>query len=159
MNGKELGKLLTSIILVQAVGLLGSLATFTSINSWYKTLVKPMLNPPNWVFGPVWTILYILMGASLYLVWTKGLKKRNVRFAFWLFIVHLAFNAGWSLVFFGLRFPFGGLVVLIILWMMIIAVMVKFYPISKWAAYLLVPYFLWVTVAAYLNAGVWLLNR
>lgn len=159
MKSKEIGKLLTSIIIAEAAGLLGSLATFTSINTWYKGLTKPPFNPPNWIFGPVWTTLYILMGVALYLVWAKGLKHKKVGFAFWLFIVHLGFNAGWSIVFFGLHSLFGGFVMLIVLWMFIIALIWKFYEINKWAAYLLIPYILWVSFAGILNTAVWLLNR
>ena len=159
MKFGDLGKLLTAIIICQLAGLAGSIATFTSINSWYKTLVKPTFNPPNWVFGPVWTVLYILMGLALYLIWDKGLKKRKVRVAFWLFIIHLAVNAGWSVVFFGLHSLFGGFIVLLVLWAFIIALLWKFYEISHLAAYLLIPYFLWVSFAGVLNVSLWLLNR
>ena len=153
------GKLFASIILPQAAGLIGSLATIPAITSWYKTLVKPPFNPPNWLFGPVWTILYILMGVALYLVWDKGLKKKGVREAFWLFIAHLAVNAGWSVVFFGLHTLLGGLIVLIALWVLIAVLIKKFYAIDKSAAYLLVPYMVWVTFAGILNTALWLLNR
>ncbi len=159
MIGKKLGKLFTAIILALAAGLIGSLATFGSVNGWYGTLVKPSFNPPNWIFGPVWTTLYILMGIALYLVWDRGLKKKKVQVAFWLFIIHLFVNAGWSIVFFGLHSLFGGFVVLCILWTFIVALIWKFYEINKWAAYLLVPYILWVSFAGILNTALWLLNR
>lgn len=159
MNTKKLGKLLVSIILTQGAGLLGSVATFTSVNTWFKTLVRSPISPPDWVFGPVWTVLYILMGAALYLIWDKGFKNKRVKFAFWLFIVHLAFNVGWSVVFFGMQSLFGGFVVLLVLWMFIIALIWKFFRIDRWAAFLLVPYFLWVSFAGVLNVSLWLLNR
>ena len=159
MTVKEYGKLLTSIIIALVAGLAGSITTFTSINTWYKTLVKPPFNPPNWIFGPVWTTLYILMGIALYLIWSKGLKKKRVKFAFWLFIVHLFANVGWSIVFFGLHSLFGGFVMIIVLELFIIALIWKFYEIDKWAAYLLIPYICWVTFAGILNTAVWLLNR
>lgn len=159
MDTKKIGKLLGAIIIAQAAGLLGSLATFTSINGWYKELVKPPFNPPDWIFGPVWTTLYILMGIALYLIWDKGLKNKKVRFAFWLFIVHLAANVGWSVVFFGLHSIFGGFVGALILWMFIVAVIWKFYEINKWAGLLLAPYLLWTSFAIVLNTSVWLLNR
>lgn len=159
MKLRDLGKLLTSIIIVELAGVAGSIATFSSINLWYKFLAKPPFNPPNMVFGPVWTILYLLMGVALYLVWSKGLNKKKVKFAFWLFIVHLFVNAGWSLVFFGLHSLFGGFVMIIILELFIVALIWKFSEIDKWAAYLLVPYILWVSFAGVLNAAVWLLNR
>jgi tryptophan-rich sensory protein len=158
MNLKKLGKLLSSIGIVLAAGLLGSIVTFPSIPTWYSTLIKPPLSPPNWVFGPVWTTLYILMGISLYLVWNKGLQHAKVRFAFQLFIVHLAVNAGWSVVFFGLHSILGGLIVIIILWTLIAVLIRKFYPIDKRAAYLLVPYILWVSIATILNISLFLLN-
>jgi tryptophan-rich sensory protein len=158
MNGMKLGKLLVSIVIVLAAGLLGSVVTFPSIPSWYSTLIKPPFSPPNWIFGPVWTALYILMGIALWLVWEKGLKHQKVRFAFWLFIIHLAVNAGWSVVFFGLHSILGGLIVIIILWVLIATLMLKFYAIDRRAAYLLVPYILWVSFATVLNYSLLLLN-
>ena len=99
------------------------------------------------------------MGIALYLVWEKGYTKKNVRFAFWLFIVHLGFNAAWSIVFFGLQSLLGGLVIILILWTLIVALIRKFYRIARTAAYLLVPYLAWVSFATVLNCAVWLLNR
>ena len=159
MEIKSLGKLLTSIIFVQVAGLLGSVATFTSINGWYKTLVKPSFNPPNWIFGPVWTVIYVLIGAALFLIWDKGLQKKKVRVAIWLFIVHLFVNVGWSVVFFGMHSIFGGFVGALVLWTFIVALIWKFYEINKWAAFLLVPYILWTSFAVVLNTAFWLLNR
>jgi len=159
MNRRSWGQLLTAIIIVQVAGLIGSVATFTSITTWYNTLVKPSFNPPNWIFGPVWTTLYILMGIALFLVWRNGLKKKRVKFAFWVFIVHLFVNAGWSIVFFGLHSLFGGFVMIIILVLFIVALIWKFYEIDKRAAYLLIPYIVWVSFAGILNTAVWLLNR
>ena len=159
MHIKDVRKLLYALILPLSAGLLGSLATFSAISTWYKLLVKPPFNPPNWIFGPVWTLLYILMGIALYLVWEKGLKKKKVRTAFWLFIVHLFVNVGWSVVFFGLHSLFGGFVMIIVLELFIVALLWKFHEINKWAAYLLVPYILWVSFAGVLNTTIWLLNR
>jgi len=159
MNAIRFRKLLTSIIIVQVAGLIGSAASFRAINSWYAFLVKPTFNPPNWLFGPVWTTLYILMGVALYRVWNKGLGKKRVRVAFWLFIVHLFFNTGWSVVFFGFHSLFGGFIALLVLWAMIVALIWKFYEIDRWAAFLLVPYLLWVSFAGVLNVALWLLNR
>lgn len=159
MSIKNLGKLLASIIVAEAAGLIGSVATIPAIGTWYKTLIKPPFSPPNWIFGPVWTILYILMGVALYLVWDKGTQKKTVRTAMWVFFIHLVVNSGWSIVFFGLHSLFGGFVVLLILWMFIVALIWKFYEVNKLAAYLLVPYILWVSFAGVLNASIWLLNR
>ena len=152
-------KFIAAVVLSMSAGLLGSLATFSSVATWYPTLNKPWFSPPNWIFGPVWTLLYIMMGIALYLVWEKGYAKKNVRFAFWLFVVHLGFNAAWSIVFFGLHSPPGGLVVILILWTLIVALIRKFYRIARAAAYLLVPYLAWVSFATVLNCAVWLLNR
>ena len=158
-TGTDYSKLLTAIILCQGAGFVGSLATFTSINTWYRALVKPPFNPPNWIFGPVWTVLYVLMGIALYLVWEKGLGKSRVRTAFWLFVLHLSVNFGWSVVFFGMHSIFGGFVGALVLWAYIVALLWKFYEIRPLAAYLLVPYLLWTSFAVVLNTSIWLLNR
>lgn len=158
MKQMNIRHLLLSIIGCQGVGFLGSVVTFESINTWYKFLVKPAFSPPNWLFGPVWTTLYFLMGISFYLIWQKGPKNRNVQQALNLFIVHLVFNAGWSFVFFGLHSILGGMVALIILWGFIVALIREFYKIERLAAYLLVPYLLWVSLAAVLNFSLLVLN-
>jgi len=150
---------LLSIIVCLFAGLIGSLFTFAAIPTWYATLAKPAFSPPNWVFGPVWTTLYILMGVAMYLVWQKGIKKKNVRQAINLFLIHLGFNAGWSVIFFGLRSILGGMVVIIILWGLIIAVIREFYQINRTAAYVLTPYFIWVSFAGVLNFSLLLLNQ
>lgn len=155
----KLVKLFAAIALCLSAGLLGSIATVSSVTTWYPTLIKPWFSPPNWIFGPVWTALYIMIGIALYLVWEKGYAKKTVRFALWLFIVHLVFNTAWSVVFFGLHSPFGGLVIILILWTLIVALIRKFYKIQRAAAYLLVPYLAWVSFATVLNCAIWLLNR
>ena len=151
--------LLVSIIVCQAAGLIGSLFTFAAIPTWYASLAKPSFSPPNWLFGPVWTTLYIFMGVAMYLVWQKGTKKKDVRQALTLFIIHLVFNAGWSIVFFGLQSMLGGMVALIILWGFIVAVIREFYRIDRRAAYLLIPYLVWVSFAGVLNFSLLLLNQ
>ena len=149
---KGMKKLVLSILACLSAGLIGSLFTFSSIPTWYKTLVKPPFSPPNWVFGPVWTMLYVLMGIALSLIW----KKRGART---LFLIHLAFNAGWSIVFFGLHSITGGMVVIIILWGLIVALIRAFYRIDRRASYLLIPYLVWVSFASILNFSLLLLNR
>lgn len=144
-------KLLLSIIACLSAGLIGSLATFPAIPTWYAGLIKPPFSPPNWIFGPVWTTLYILMGIAMYLVWKK---KKSLT----LFLIHLVFNAGWSVVFFGLRSISGGMVVIIILWGFIIALIREFYRIDKRASYLLIPYLVWVSFAGILNFSLLILN-
>lgn len=144
-------KLLLSILLCLSAGFIGSLATFPAIPTWYASLVKPSFSPPNWIFGPVWTTLYILMGIAMYLVW----KKRK---SLTLFIIHLVFNAGWSIVFFGLHSILGGMIVIIILWGIIVALIRGFYRIDRIAAYLLIPYLAWVSFASVLNFSLLMLN-
>jgi len=144
--------LLVSIIVCQAAGLIGSLFTFAALPTWYATLAKPAFSPPNWIFGPVWTTLYILMGIAMYLVWQK---KGSLT----LFLIHLVFNAGWSVVFFGLQSMLGGMVALIILWGFIVAVIREFYRIDRRAAYLLIPYLVWVSFAGVLNFSLLLINQ
>lgn len=152
-------KLLLSIGLSLGAGLIGSLFTFSAIPTWYATLNKPSFNPPNYLFGPVWTTLYILMGIALYLVWRKGLRKKSIRFAFSLFLIHLVVNSLWSIVFFGMHQIFLALVVILVLWLMIIVLIKIFWEIDKTAAYLLMPYLFWVSFATLLNFSIWQLNK
>lgn len=146
------------IVGCELVGLLGTPFTLTAVNGWYATLVKPSFSPPNWIFGPVWTLLYLCMGIAAYLVWRRGLKKQAVKTALVWFSVQLAFNFLWSLIFFGLQQPLLALVDIIALWIAILITMIKFYPLSKPAAYLLVPYLLWVSFASLLNLSIVILN-
>jgi len=151
-------KLIASILLCQLAGIIGSLATFSSITGWYLALNKPFFTPPNWVFGPVWITLYTLMGIALYLVWMQGLKKKKVKQALQIFGLQLILNSLWSIVFFGMHGLAAGLFVIVILWLAILWTIIRFWKIDKRAGWLLVPYILWVTIATALNAGVWLLN-
>jgi tryptophan-rich sensory protein len=144
-------KFILSIGICLGAGVLGSVFTVSAIPDWYVTLNKPFFSPPNFVFGPVWTILYILMGISLYLVWTK----RGVPTVFW---VQLALNALWSIIFFGLKNPLLAFVEIIILWLAILLTTKSFYKINKLAANLLIPYLAWVTFATILNLSIVILN-
>ena len=152
-------KLVISILACFAAGGIGSLFTFKAIPTWYPTLKKPRYTPPEQVFGPVWTALYILMGISVFLVWQKGLNAEGVKIAFILFWIQLVFNALWSIVFFGFRSKGGGVIVIIVLWLLILATIVTSFKVSVWAGTLLIPYILWVSVATYLNLGIWQLNN
>jgi tryptophan-rich sensory protein len=159
-------KLAASILIPQLTGAVGSIITFPSINRWYKALRKPGFNPPSSVFAPVWTILYFLMGISLYLVLDKQQRKdtpptvkTQVEKAIEVFGIQLGLNAIWSFLFFGLKSPLYGLVDIVLLWMAIIATIILFAPISIVAAILLVPYLAWVSFAAVLNYSIWQLNR
>jgi len=152
-------KLVVSILASFAAAGVGSLFTFRAIPSWYAGLKKPRYTPPNWAFGPVWTVLYVLMGVSVFLVWQKGLANPGVMLAFTLFWVQLVFNAMWSVVFFGRKSQGGGIMVIVVLWLLILATMIASFRVSVWAGALLVPYIVWVSVASYLNVGIWVLNK
>jgi len=151
-------KLSGAVLMSLAAGAIGSAFTVTGINSWYQYLVKPSFNPPNWVFGPVWTTLYILMGISLYLIWKDGLKKDFVKNSFLLFILNLVLNSFWSIAFFGMQNPALAFIVIILLWLVILGLIIRFYKINKLASYLLIPYILWVSFASVLNFSIWQLN-
>jgi len=149
-------KLVIALIIPQAAGLLGSLATAPNITGWYASLVKSSFNPPNWIFGPVWTFLFLLMGIALYLVWTN--KNKNKQTAYLFFSLQLVFNIIWSVLFFGLHNPLSAFVEIIFLWILILLNIIYFYKINKTAGWLLLPYILWVSFAAALNFSIWQLN-
>lgn len=146
-------KLLLSILFCEGAGLIGSIFTFNSVNTWYVNLNKPFFNPPSWIFAPVWTILYLLMGISLYL--SRGTKKVNLKW-FW---IQLALNSLWSVIFFGLKNPMFAFVEIILLWLAIILTIRGFWKYNKTASWLLLPYLLWVTFASILNLSIVLLNK
>jgi tryptophan-rich sensory protein len=158
MKLNEFVKLAIAVVMSELAGVVGSIFTISAIPTWYAALIKPALNPPGWVFGPVWTILYLLMGIAAFLVWKKGSRQREVKIAFLLFGVQLVLNALWSIVFFGLHNPFLALVNIILLWLAIAGTMIAFFKISRPAFYLLLPYILWVSFAAYLNLAIVILN-
>ncbi len=149
-------QLLASIFLCQMAGAIGAIFTSSAIPVWYQTLNKPWFNPPSWIFGPVWTILYCLMGLSLYLIWVNHSKSKQKVLLF--FFVQLLLNAIWSPIFFGLQSPLGGLIVIIPLWVFIGLTIIYSHKISKTAAALLAPYLLWVSFASVLNFSIWQLN-
>ncbi|MCS7259126.1 MAG: tryptophan-rich sensory protein [candidate division WOR-3 bacterium] len=155
---KNIIKLIISIAICELAGVLGSFFTRPNIPTWYNFLVKPTFAPPNWLFGPVWTGLFLLMGISLYLVWSKGFGNQTVRAAMFIFVIHLIVNILWSAVFFGLRFPLGGFFVIVALWFLIILTMIYFSAVSKLAAFLLIPYLLWTSFASVLNFMIYKLN-
>jgi len=151
-------KLAIAVVGAEAAGIIGAIFTTPAIPTWYATLAKPAFNPPAWVFGPVWATLFLLMGIAAFLVWQKGLKKKQVRVALLLFVLQLVLNTLWSIIFFGLRSPGGALVEIVFLWLAIAATTIAFYKISKPAAWLMVPYILWVSFAAFLTYSIWILN-
>lgn len=151
-------KLILSIVICQAAGIIGTIFTGDSVLGWYAGLNKPSFNPPDWIFGPVWITLYILMGISLFMIWREDLKNKDVRSAFNLFMVQLVFNTAWSIVFFGAHSITGGLIIIIILWILILMTIIKFVKISRFAGILLIPYLLWVSFATVLNFFIYKLN-
>ena len=155
---KSFLKLLASIIVCHTAGFIGSIFTTPAIPDWYTGLTKPIFNPPNWIFFPVWITLFLLMGISLYLVWSGGLEDEKVKQAVIIFAVQLLLNIAWSLLFFGLKSPFLAFLEIIILWIVILINIVQFYSISKTAGLLLLPYILWVSFAAILNFFIFTLN-
>ena len=146
--------ILVPLVAGAAVGIL----TMSGITGWYATLNKPWFTPPDYVFGPVWTILYILMGISLYLVIAQGWEQKPVKQGVLVFATQLAVNILWSFLFFGFHSPVAGLVCILVLLALIVATMVAFRRVSKTATLLLVPYLAWVCIATALNAAVVLLN-
>ena len=164
-------KLVIAIVVSELAGIIGSVFTISSIPTWYAGLVKPALNPPAWVFGPAWTTLYALMGVAAFLIWreydkltlseVEGLviqRKKQIKIALSIFLGQLVLNTLWSIIFFGLHSPGWALVDIVLLWLAIVWTIAVFYKISRPAAWLLVPYILWVSFASYLNYSIWMLN-
>jgi len=155
---KDILKLVISIASCQLAGFLGSLFTTPAIPTWYKTLNKPFFTPPDWIFGPVWISLFILMGISLFIIWRR---QDHPRFKLILvfFLIQLIFNILWSAAFFGLRSPLLGLVDIVLLWVAILLTIQHCMKISSMAGLLLLPNMIWVSFAAALNFSLWILNR
>ena len=151
-------KLIISILVCQLAGIIGSLFTTPAIDSWYAFLNKPVLRPPNWLFAPVWLTLYLMMGVSAYLIWQKGLAKKEVKTALAIFLIQLVLNSFWSIIFFGMKNLSLALIEILILWVFILLSIIKFYPTDKKAAWLLVPYLAWVSFASYLTYSILRLN-
>lgn len=158
MTSKFLVRVSFALGICLFIGFLGSLATQTSIDGWYLQLNKPSFNPPNWIFGPVWSLLFILMGIAAGIVWNKGFYHKWVQIALYHFGFQLLLNASWSLLFFGLKEPFWALIDIIVLFVVLLFTIRWFKIVNKIAAYLLVPYAIWVAFAAILNFEIWRLN-
>ncbi len=151
-------KLLFSIIICEAIGILGAVFTTPAIPTWYAGLKKPSFSPPNWIFGPAWTLLYALMGISAYLIWQQGIEKPAVRNALFIFTLQLILNFFWSFFFFKLQSPLHALIEILLLWVLILVTIVSFYQINKAAGLILIPYLLWVSFATLLNFYIVKLN-
>lgn len=163
MRKQNILKLMGAIGVSELAGVIGSVFTTPSIDGWYAGIVKPDLNPPAWVFGPVWTTLYLLMGIAAFLVWSSYTsapadKKKGIKLTLMLFGFQLVLNTLWSIIFFGLHSPGGALIEIIFLWLAILATIISFAKVSKLAAWLLTPYILWVSFALYLNFYIYILN-
>lgn len=156
---KNLLKFLISTIGCELVGLVGTPFTISSVSTWYAYLNKPVFSPPNWVFGPVWTILYFMMGVSFYLIWEKGLGRKKVKKGIRYFAIQLILNFSWSGVFFGLHQILSAFLVIVALWIFIFLTIIEFYKVNKTSAYLLLPYIAWVSFASVLNLAVFILNQ
>ena len=154
----QIVSLIATVILCELVGAIGSFFTRRAIAGWYAKLKKPALSPPNWVFGPVWATLYALMGIAAFLVSAQGPAGMAVEIALMAFGIQLILNIAWSAIFFGEHDPVGAFAEIVLLWLSIFATIILFYPISAAAAYILLPYFAWVTFAGYLNFAIWRLN-
>lgn len=137
----------------------GGAFTAKPVQTWYRTIRKPAWNPPDWLFGPVWTVLYILMAVALWRVWRVGWDQPGVRSAVILFLIQLVLNVLWSAIFFGRRQLWWGFVEICLLWVLILATLLVFFGLEPLAGYLLFPYLAWVTFAGILNFVVWRLNR
>lgn len=155
---KNIIRLIVSIIVCQCAGFIGSIATSRSVSTWYPTLQKPPFTPPNWLFAPAWITLYLLMAIAAFLIWRTGLEKSSTRTALIIFLVQLVLNALWSFAFFGLQSPLYGAIVIVALWLAILFTILKFFPISRAAGILMIPYILWVSFAAVLNISILVLN-
>lgn len=158
MKTVDIRKLLISIILPLSTGAIAGIFTARAIPEWYATLNQPSFNPPNWIFGPVWTTLYIIMGISFFLIWKlESGKERNQ--AIVIFLVQLLLNLGWSFCFFYFKMIGLALIEILLLWSTIFLMLTRFYKLKPLAAYLNIPYLLWVTYATVLNAAYFYLNR
>lgn len=157
---RPLLSLVAAVVACEIVGASGSAFTAMGVESWYPSLVRPALAPPDWVFAPAWTTLFALMGVAAWLVWRalSGPNADDARLALGLFAGQFVLNLGWSAAFFGAQSLLGGLVVIAALWLAILATVVAFYRVDVRAAALLVPYLLWVSFAGYLNYAFWVLN-
>jgi len=158
MQVKKISKLILSVIICELIGGMGAIFTTPAIQGWYNTIQKPSFNPPNWLFGPVWISLFFLMGVSLYFVLEKDLKDKEVRRGLEIFVFQFFLNVLWSFMFFYLEEPFPAFIEIISLLSAILATILQFFKIDKKAAYLLLPYLIWVTIATILNFSIWRLN-
>lgn len=158
MKSSTVLKIFIGILICLAIGFVSSIATQSSVDNWFTTLIKPGFNPPGWLFAPVWTILYILMGVAAGIVWSRGFHHIWVKTALYLFGFQLVLNASWSVAFFGYQSPLVALFIIIALIVLVLITFKWFKIVNSLAAYLLIPYILWILFAAALNFEIWRLN-
>lgn len=151
-------KLILCIVICELIGATGAIFTTPAIDGWYATLQKPSFSPPNWIFAPVWTFLFFLMGISLYFILEKDPKDKIVKSALLIFVGQFMLNIAWSFLFFGLHNPLNAFIEIIVLWFAILLTIIQFNKIDNRAALLLIPYILWVSFASVLNFSVLILN-
>jgi translocator protein len=151
-------KLLYALAIPLAVGLVAALFTTHGVHGWYLHIQKPSFTPPNWIFAPVWTLLYILMGIGLYMVWKLPQRTRHRRLSLVLFGIQLGLNFCWSLLFFVGHLPGLAFVDIAVLWLMILVMIISFIQVREAAGLIQVPYVLWVSFATVLNYSIWALN-
>jgi benzodiazapine receptor len=159
MSWIDVVKLIVSIVACEGAGGIGAIFTTPAIPTWYKGLNKPAFTPPNSVFGPIWITLYLLMGIAVFFVWREGLGQEGVTIAFVIFWAQLVLNILWSVIFFGFKSLFGGMVIILLLWIVILINIITFFDVSPLACWLLIPYIIWVSIAVNLNVQLWKLNR
>ena len=157
MSKKHLFPLLISILIVFSAGFISSLFTTPNISTWYAFIIKPSFSPPNWLFAPAWSLLYILMAVAAFLVWNKR-NNPKTKSALMFYGIQLILNALWSIIFFGMHNPGLAFLEIIFLWSFILITLIKFYKINKTAGLLFIPYILWVSFASILNLFVWMIN-
>lgn len=150
--------LLICVAVCIGAGLIGSIFTRESVSEWYTYLQKPAFTPPGWLFAPVWSLLYILMGIAVFMVWRQGWKQVQVKRGIIIFIMQLLLNVTWSFAFFGLKSPISGLIIIIPLWIAILLTIINFYTVHRAASFLLFPYIIWVSFAIVLNLSIYLMN-
>ena len=156
----KITRILAVVVTCLVIGYFSGMVTRSSVTTWFPTLIKPSFNPPSWVFAPVWSILFVMMGVAAGLVWDRLEAEREaVKKALIFFAIQLGLNALWSYLFFGLRNPMLAGLEIIVLWLMIFETYIQFVKINKIAGYLLLPYLAWVSFASVLNGSIWWLNR
>lgn len=156
----KINKIAAIVVTCLCVGYFSGIVTKASIETWYVYLEKPFFNPPNWIFAPAWSLLYVLMGVAAGLIWDRlDSNKEVVKKALIVFAIQLALNALWSFLFFGLKNPLLALIEIIVLWLMIYETYSQFVKINKISGYLFLPYLAWVSFAMVLNGSIWWLNK